>query len=97
LKDRQGTPRYRHLPPDHRGATAETQTFCRTLLLKAYQISRWKKCSAIRGRGRDWEAAPTSAPAIVQAPSQREYDKLEDEIFGQGWVKVSRKSLSKRN
>jgi len=52
LKDRQGTPRYRHLPPDHRGATAETQTFCRTLLLKAYQILRWKKCSAIRGRGR---------------------------------------------
>jgi len=29
----------------------------------------------------DWEAVPTSAPAVVQAPSQRKYDKLEDEII----------------
>ena len=30
----------------------------------------------------DWEAVPT---AVAQAPSQHEYDKLEDEIFGQGF------------
>jgi hypothetical protein len=34
----------------------------------------------------DWEVIPTSAPPVqvAQAPSQHEYEKLEDEIFGAG-------------